>query len=303
MAEIGEPVMVLKSDAPSPDEVLSRTEAQLAELDVQREALARYSSEYQAPAGSDAPVAGSPDLQSFLAPLRQALAAPPLGPREPLSSPEPEPVAVEEETEPSADWYYLVNDTQLGPVSASELQELIRQRTIDSETLIWGPDLPDWTPAGDAGVSDDLPVTVWVQGEPEGLTTSEQAGVTAPETGWYYLAADETVGPVDRHVLIGLVRNGELPASALVWYEGLADWQPADAPELGLLEALDRRDMEIQSAPDSSGTAIEASEPREETGRTPLPCASCGQPLGAGARFCRSCGQPTTLAQVSPHDE
>jgi len=43
---------------------------------------------------------------------------------------------------------------------------------------------------------------------------------------WYYADAGKQAGPVTEEQLDELIRSGKLPVDALVWHEGLANWQP-----------------------------------------------------------------------------
>ena len=43
---------------------------------------------------------------------------------------------------------------------------------------------------------------------------------------WFYEQNGEQKGPIPAEELVAKVRGGELPSSALVWREGLADWTP-----------------------------------------------------------------------------
>jgi len=44
------------------------------------------------------------------------------------------------------DWFYSANGKQIGPVSAEQLDELLRGRTIDGNTLVWHSGMTDWQP-------------------------------------------------------------------------------------------------------------------------------------------------------------
>lgn len=50
---------------------------------------------------------------------------------------------------------------------------------------------------------------------------------------WYYSQNNTQMGPVSEQELVGKLASGELPAEALVWCEGMANWAPAaGVPEL-----------------------------------------------------------------------
>lgn len=46
---------------------------------------------------------------------------------------------------------------------------------------------------------------------------------------WYYAVNGQTLGPISEADLDAQVRHGSLPASTLVWREGLPAWVPYDA--------------------------------------------------------------------------
>ena len=49
------------------------------------------------------------------------------------------------------DWYYALNDQQLGPVAISELRQLIRAGRIGRDDLIWHAGMDDWLPVAEVG--------------------------------------------------------------------------------------------------------------------------------------------------------
>ena len=42
-------------------------------------------------------------------------------------------------------WYYQQENQQRGPVSDSDLEELLRAGTIRPETMVWREGMPNWT--------------------------------------------------------------------------------------------------------------------------------------------------------------
>lgn len=50
----------------------------------------------------------------------------------------------------STDWYYAVEGTSHGPVSAAEFDHLVATGTIRSDTLVWQEGMEDWLPYGRA---------------------------------------------------------------------------------------------------------------------------------------------------------
>jgi len=45
-------------------------------------------------------------------------------------------------------WYYLSNDTRLGPVEGNEIERLISQGSVTAHTLVWREGLDGWEEAG-----------------------------------------------------------------------------------------------------------------------------------------------------------
>jgi len=57
-----------------------------------------------------------------------------------------------------------------------------------------------------------------------------------PPVDWYYAAAGESVGPVDRVVLQAAARAGRFGPDTLVWTTGMGEWKPAR--QVRVLEGL-----------------------------------------------------------------
>src|SRR5690606_38882609 len=55
---------------------------------------------------------------------------------------------------------------------------------------------------------------------------------TASDSRQYFLGVNgEQSGPYLEQDLIGRIQQGQVPADALVWFEGLPDWQPIQSIE------------------------------------------------------------------------
>ena len=50
-------------------------------------------------------------------------------------------------------WYYAIDGSPSGPVSADELVGLLRARVINSDTLVWNERLPSWVTLRDSGLA------------------------------------------------------------------------------------------------------------------------------------------------------
>jgi len=47
-------------------------------------------------------------------------------------------------------WFYSIDGQQLGPVSDSQLDELLGSAKINRNTLVWREGMTDWQPLGEA---------------------------------------------------------------------------------------------------------------------------------------------------------
>lgn len=56
---------------------------------------------------------------------------------------------------------------------------------------------------------------------------------------WFLAAGNKKVGPLTRTRVLERLQDGKVPASTLVWKEGMTDWlPPSDVPELGAAETI-----------------------------------------------------------------
>jgi len=59
----------------------------------------------------------------------------------------------------STEWYYAVEGTSVGPVSAQEFDRLVVVGSIRSDTLVWQEGMEDWLPYGRADLSQAAQAT------------------------------------------------------------------------------------------------------------------------------------------------
>lgn len=147
-------------------------------------------------------------------------------------------------------WHYAFGGRQYGPLAAAQLQEKLRTGELSPEGHVWRPGMSQWVTAREAGLL---------------------AAPVAEAEAWFYLAGQQTVGPVAKEELLALLRSQRLSSDCLVWTEGMAAWQSAVAA--GLAEA-----------------AV-------------LHCPACDRPTASGSRFCGGCGAPLgndAAAQAAP---
>ncbi len=53
-------------------------------------------------------------------------------------------------------WYAAINNQQAGPFTQQQLQDLVQQRQITADTLVWRQGMTDWTRAGDVAELDSM---------------------------------------------------------------------------------------------------------------------------------------------------
>lgn len=105
-------------------------------------------------------------------------------------------------------------------------------------------------------------------------------------TEWYYAQAGGQLGPVDTETLRGKLESGELPGDTLVWREGMAQWQPANALA---------SELAISLIPPSPADAFNTpAESTDATGFDATPASPYAAPSAVGVA--------TQVAPVLGHD-
>ncbi len=100
-----------------------------------------------APAQAFAAPSAPQQTPAYAAPLR----TPPPPPfAMPAAAPPAPPPPAPPLQRPEAQWYYAVSGKQQGPVPESVLR--VALQTLPADTLVWQPGLPNWRPAGEAGL-------------------------------------------------------------------------------------------------------------------------------------------------------
>lgn len=62
----------------------------------------------------------------------------------------PPPLPAAQPAQPApAIWHYAIGDVQHGPVTASQLIDLLSDRTLSRDTLVWNQEMPGWLPMKD----------------------------------------------------------------------------------------------------------------------------------------------------------
>ncbi len=108
----------------------------------------------------------------------------------------------------AAQYYWVSDQGQQGPVSGDELRSLIAAGTLKADTLVWADGMADWTKAADVADLKDL------------FAPTQSAD-------YYVVAGGQQVGPLTLEQLLARIRSGETKADDLVWKAGMADWGKA----------------------------------------------------------------------------
>jgi uncharacterized RDD family membrane protein YckC len=74
------------------------------------------------------------------------------------------------------DWYYAIGRTRYGPLEERQLRELFVSGRIGPGTLVWSPDLEDWTPLSDVAEFASL-----LAAGPEPPADEETATLASPD--------------------------------------------------------------------------------------------------------------------------
>jgi hypothetical protein len=77
---------------------------------------------------------------------------------------------------------------------------------------------------------------------------------------WYYSQNNQQMGPVPEDQLKSMLRGSSLPATTLVWKEGMSDWKPA-SEILALSVALPVVTPTVYQAPSNNPYATPQSQP------------------------------------------
>ena len=87
---------------------------------------------------------------------------------------------------------------------------------------------------------------------------------------WYYVEQGQQTGPVNDNQLAELLRTGRVNADTLVWYDGLAEWQPFHQV---------RSELKPSVPPPMAGSAPTGGSANFPSGANEAVCAECGKVL------------------------
>src|SRR5579859_65730 len=100
---------------------------------------------------------------------------------------------------------------------------------------------------------------------------------------WYYVSSNQRRGPVEQAEFDGLVHQGMITASTLVWREGMANWQ-------AYCEVRGPAATVASAAPAMAAAAVAT------PGMATAAVASAG--VNVGGVVCSQCGRSFSLDQV-----
>ena len=124
----------------------------------------------------------------------------------------------------------------------------------------------------------------------------EPASSSFDGDAWYYsLSEGEEEGPVSLREVKSMIRSEMLDGDALLWTEGMSDWEPAD-------EVSELQQVFKQRSHSSSSSQRAQQQPDSQSGGIdPLLgmvqyCTGCGKQIHPDAATCPACGVPTNKA-------
>ncbi len=89
-----------------------------------------------------------------------------------------------------------------------------------------------------------------------------------PTMNWYYVEQGQQTGPVNDNQMAELLRTGRINADTLVWYEGLAEWQPFNQV---------RSELKPSVPPLMAGSTSPGGPANFPSGVNEAVCAECGK--------------------------
>lgn len=87
-----------------------------------------------------------------------------------------------------ADWYYVRNDQQLGPINDAGIRNLISQGVVQPTDLVWREGMSDWLPAS------QVPELSSGGGHPYAVSQPPQQAAPAKQVGYYNQQASRASG-------------------------------------------------------------------------------------------------------------
>ena len=108
--------------------------------------------------------------------------------------------------EGGGEWYYADGQERVGPRTLTDLKELIADRKLGPEQLVWRAGMTDWRPAGEVQAL----ARVFGRDEPQPAhqtpqTPPGQLGYSTGPVGQYYGQADPLAGQATAAMVLGIV--------------------------------------------------------------------------------------------------
>lgn len=107
------------------------------------------------------------------------------------------------------DWYYSLNNQQLGPVASEKLAELVQQGAITASTLVWRQGMQNWQPYGSVAPAS----------APAGSQRCGECGKVFPESDMIQYEG-VWVCSACKPIMLQRLQEGVAPAQRMVWRSG-----------------------------------------------------------------------------------
>ncbi len=107
------------------------------------------------------------------------------------------------------DWYYSLNNQQLGPVSSEKLAALVQDGTITASTLVWRQGMQNWQPYGSVAPAS----------APAGSQRCGECGKVFPE-GDMIRYEGVWVCATCKPIMLQRLQEGIAPAQRMIWRSG-----------------------------------------------------------------------------------
>ncbi|MCH5284502.1 MAG: SEL1-like repeat protein [Akkermansiaceae bacterium] len=126
-------------------------------------------------------------------------------------------------TPDSSQQYYLrLNGENVGPYFEEQIREMLRSGQVAPSELVWKEGMAEWLPCS----------TVFGEVNAAAPQPAPAAPVPPPlpQEVKYTVSRDgKEIGSFTEAAIRDMLKRGELPPHALVWKEGMAEWQPCSA--------------------------------------------------------------------------
>jgi tetratricopeptide (TPR) repeat protein len=127
-----------------------------------------------------------------------------------------------------AEWYYARNKQKFGPLTETQLKELVRSGELSATDMVWKQGMAKWMQVSQVeGLIEASPQ------QAAGSSVPPPLPPPVPVAVWYYVKDGQRAGPVTDAHLKQLADSGAVARSDMVWKHGMATWTQA-----GLVEGL-----------------------------------------------------------------